>query len=114
MARLEVITGSERRRTWSDERKRALVAEAFAPGAIVAEVARRAAVLPGQIYRWRREIGDGASGFASVIVAPGEAAAMSAAAPAIEVEFPGKVRVRIPASIPPALAAAVVKVLVKR
>jgi hypothetical protein len=35
------------------------------------------------------------------------------AAPAIEVEFVGAARVRIPASIPPALAAAVVRALAK-
>jgi transposase len=35
MARVEVITGVERRRNWSDEQKRAIVAESFAPGAIV-------------------------------------------------------------------------------
>ena len=114
MARVEVITGSERRRDWSDEQKRALVAEAFAPGAIVADVARRADVQPGQIYRWRRELREGAGGFASVIVAPAGPVASSAAALAIEVEFSGKVRVRIPASIPPALAAAVVKALAKQ
>ena len=40
MARLEVFGGPERRRRWSEEQKRAVVAAAFAPGAIVAEVAR--------------------------------------------------------------------------
>jgi transposase len=114
MARVEVISGPERRRAWSEEQKRALVAEAFAPGAIVAEVARRADIQPGQIYRWRRELCDGASGFAAVIVAPGDSVAAPAASPAIEVEFVGEARVRIPASIPPALAAAVVKALGKR
>ncbi|MBV8889618.1 MAG: transposase [Alphaproteobacteria bacterium] len=33
-----------------------MVAESFAPGAVVAEVARRAEVSPGQIYRWRQEV----------------------------------------------------------
>jgi len=41
MARFEVISGPERRRRWSEDQKRALVAAAFAPGAVVAEVARR-------------------------------------------------------------------------
>ena len=56
MARVEVITGPERRRRWSDEQKRAIVAESLAPGAVVADVARRAEVGPGQIYRWRQEL----------------------------------------------------------
>jgi transposase len=59
LARVEVITGPERRRRrrWSDEQKRAIVAESFAPGAVVAEVGRRADVSSGQIYRWRQEVG---------------------------------------------------------
>jgi len=39
MARVEVITGPERRRRWSDEEKRAIVAASFAPGAVVRDVA---------------------------------------------------------------------------
>jgi transposase-like protein len=30
--------------------------KSFAPGAIVAEVARRADISPGQISRWRQEV----------------------------------------------------------
>lgn len=37
MAKFEVITGPERRRRWSEDQKRAIVAESFAPGAVVAE-----------------------------------------------------------------------------
>jgi transposase len=42
MARVDVITGPERRRRWSEEQKRAIVAESLAPGVVVREVARRA------------------------------------------------------------------------
>ena len=49
MARVEVITGPERRRRWSEEQKRAIVAESFAPGAVVSDVARRADISGGQI-----------------------------------------------------------------
>jgi transposase len=114
MTRVEVITGRERRRSWSDEQKRKLVAEAFEPGTKVTEVARCADVQPGQIYRWRREIGERGSGFAPVVVAPVAPVARPAATGAIEVELAGRVSVRIPASIPPALAEAVVKALVTR
>jgi transposase len=108
MARVEVITGPERRRRWSAEQKRAIVAESLAPGAVVTEIARRAEICPGQIYRWRREVGNG---FAQVLIAPvGDGAGCPATA-AIEIEFAGKARVRIPASIPTGLAAAVVKAL---
>src|SRR4051795_6629727 len=71
MARVEVITGIERRRRWSEEQKRAIVAESFAPGAVVSEVARRADVSPGQIYRWRQEL-RAAAGFAQVLIVPAE------------------------------------------
>ena len=119
MARFEVITGPERRRRWSEEQKRAIVAESFAPGAVVSDVARRADISAGQIYRWRQEL-RGAAGFAQVLIAPAESPAPCPAngvapcpEPAIEVEV-GKARVRIPGSIPAALAAAVVKALSRR
>ena len=119
MARVEVITGPERRRRWSEEQKRSIVAESLAPGAIVSEVARRADVYPGQIYRWRNEFRTVADGFAQVLIAPPEpvleaADGATGGEPAIEVEFAGKVRVRIPGSVPTDLAAAVVKALSRR
>ena len=114
MARFEVITGPERRRRWSEDQKRAIVTASFAPGAVVSEVARRADVSAGQIYRWRQELRAAAAGFAQVLIAPAESAAANGVAPcaepAIEVEV-GKARVRIPGSVPAALAAAVVKAL---
>ena len=119
MARVEVITGLERRRRWSEEQKRAIVAESLAPGAIVSEVARRADVCPGQIYRWRQEFRAVADSFAQVLIAPPELAPGAAdgavgGGPVIEVEFTGRVRVRIPASMPADLAAAVVKAVSRR
>ena len=110
MARVEVITGPERRRRWSGEQKRAIVAESLAPGAVVRDIARRAEIGAGQIYRWRRELCAG-KGFAQVVLAPVGDDVSCPAMPAIEIEFAGKVRMRIPASIPAGLAAAVVKAL---
>jgi transposase len=120
MARVEVITGRERRRRWSEEQKRAIVAASLTPGAVISEVARRADVGAGQIYRWRKELRAGANGFAPVLIAAPKAAGttaeepISAAEPAIEVAFAGKVRVRIPRSVPAELAAAVIKALARR
>ncbi len=119
MARVEVITGPERRRRWSEEQKRAIVAESLAPGTIVSEVARRADVCPAQIYRWRQEYRPAVDGFAQVLIAPPEPApeavdGATGGEPAIEVEFAGKVRVRIPVSAPADLAAAVVKAVSRR
>ena len=125
MSQVHVITGPERRRRWSDEQKRAIVAAAFAPGAVVAEVARRADLCTSLIYQWRREFADAPAGFAEVIVAPvdpddgdghgrGDLHRGPAALPAIEVAVGGSPHVRIPASMPADLAAAVIKALVGR
>jgi transposase-like protein len=84
-------------------------------GAIVADVARRAAVYAGQIYRWRQELGHASSGFSQVVIAAmadgGSDRAAQNPAPAIEIEFTGAARLRIPALTPPELAAAVVRAL---
>ena len=117
MAIMQIMTGHERRRSWSEGQKRAIVTAAFAPGAIVADVARRAEVCAGQIYRWRQELGRTERGFSEVVIAAvddrGSNRAALGAAPAIEIEFADRARVRIPALTPPELAAAVVKALVR-
>ena len=53
--RVEVITGVERRRQFSDEEKLRLVEEAFQPGAKATAVARRLGVDVSLLYRWRRQ-----------------------------------------------------------
>jgi transposase len=70
MSRVEVLAGPERRRRWSAEQKRSIIAEAFAPEASVCAVARRRDVVAGQIYRLRNELRTAAAGFAEVVVAP--------------------------------------------
>jgi transposase len=75
---VEVVTRGERRRIWSDEQKRLIVAEAMQPGAMVAEVARRWGIGTGLIYTWRRQMREGergavlapATGFAQLAVTP--------------------------------------------
>ncbi|WP_153017878.1 transposase [Sphingobium sp. AM] len=68
MSQMTVISGPERRRVWTDQQKRELVAAVSAPGANVAEIARRADLRPNQIYRWRRQMEQAAQGFAEVQV----------------------------------------------
>ena len=53
--RLEVLTGPERRRRYSDAEKAALVAETLRPGACAARIARRHGLHPQQLYTWRRQ-----------------------------------------------------------
>lgn len=53
MGRIEILTGRERRRRWSDEEKLRMLAEAEDEGVALAEVARRHDVHPQQLYAWR-------------------------------------------------------------
>jgi transposase len=53
--RLEVITGTGRRRRFSDEDKARIVEETLAPGVVVSEVARRHGLSPQQLFGWRRQ-----------------------------------------------------------
>jgi transposase len=115
VASVEVLASPERRRRWSNEQKQAIVAAAFAPGAVVRDVARQADVTPSLIYRWRRDLRAAANGFARVLMAPaGDGIAAPPPMPVIEIELAGNVRARIPASVSPALAAAVVAALARR
>ncbi len=114
MGQVTVYSGVERRRQWSDEQKRALIEAAFAPGAIVAEVARAADVRSSQLYRWRRDFcgaGQAGTDFAPVVVSlePREAVAPPAA---MLVEIGGSV-VRIAADAPAKLVTAVLRSLAR-
>jgi transposase len=114
MRRVEVISGPERRRRWSEGQKRAIVAEAFAPGASVSAVARRVDVVPKQIYRWRRQLCNAAVGFAEVVVSPSSYERAEAKGPSLEIEVGGDVRIRIPTTTSKELACAVIKAVVAR
>src|SRR3954465_2285252 len=54
--RLELITESKRRRARSAREKAAIVAETFAPGANVSEIARRHGLNRGLLFTWRRQV----------------------------------------------------------
>ena len=53
--RLEVITGTGRRRRFSDDDKTRIIEETLAAGVVVSEVARRHGLTPQQLFGWRRE-----------------------------------------------------------
>jgi transposase len=55
MMGLEIISGVERRRRWSDADKLRIVAEADEPGAKVAEVARRHEISRSILWTWRKQ-----------------------------------------------------------
>ena len=79
--RLEVFTGSGRRRSWTAAQKARIVAESYASGEDVSSVARRHGLTPQQLFGWRRDAqrcaaersGDSADGmtFAPVLVEAG-------------------------------------------
>lgn len=56
MGQVTVFSGPARRRSWNDEERLRIVAEAFAPGARVADVCRRHDVSSGLVYTWRRKL----------------------------------------------------------
>jgi transposase len=132
--RIELITGTERRRRFSDADKLRLVAEAFRPGAVVIEVARRHQVDESLLYRWRRLVAQGLltaepPGLVPVQVAPETpSAAASLAEPrtsmpeapaepahgVIEIELPRGGRVRITGAAEPAMVAAALRALLGR
>ena len=58
--RIELITGTVRRRRWTNHEKATIVAESTRPGVNIAEVARRFGVNGGLLQTWRRKaIGEG-------------------------------------------------------
>ena len=52
--RVDIQVGAGRRRRWSDEVKGRIVAESYAPGAVVSEVARRHGISPQHLFVWRK------------------------------------------------------------
>lgn len=121
--RVEVITGQERRRQFSDEEKLRLVEEAFQPGVKATEVARRLGVDVSLLYRWRRQFFGQQRrlpAFMPITVATDapspeevtEPTAAPAGPPAglIEVEF-ATARLRITGPVDPALVGTVIAAL---
>jgi len=105
LRRIEVITGTGRRRRWDAETKGRLVAESFEPGRSVSEVARRHDISPSLLFLWRRQATEatknaesnvrGGPAFVPMVVAgDAPAAAVANEACVIEVEL-GGVRIRI-------------------
>ncbi|MGY2733331.1 transposase [Sphingomonas sp. UYP23] len=123
MGQMTVFGGPERRRRWSEEERLQILAEAFAPGAFVAQVARRHDVSTALIYTWRRKLCQpvaetgtslpAEAGFAEAVVVDDQRADQAPSQPAIVIDLARVGRVNIFASAPPALAAAVLKAVMR-
>jgi transposase len=102
--RIEVITGTGRRRRWSAETKAQIIAESFAGVAPGSEVARRHGLRPQQLFGWRHQArrgelainGDDKPAFVPVVAdgsgrgrAPHSCAVMTGSA--IEIEVAGMI-----------------------
>ena len=53
--RIELITGTTRRREWPEGEKTRILLESAEPGANISDVARRNGLSPQQLFGWRRE-----------------------------------------------------------
>jgi transposase len=62
--------GERRRRTWSADQKQGITAESFAPGASVADVARRHGLNANMLFTWRRRERREAGGSEPVNIVP--------------------------------------------
>lgn len=135
--RVEIITGPERRRRWSEEEKLQFVEEACRPGSSVSQVARQRGVNASQLFAWRRQvlakglISDNrseASAVAALTFAPVKVAEEATAdtkeearparrrkvprgSATIEIELKGGDRVRVEGSADAALVARIVAAL---
>ena len=98
------VTGVVRRRRWSAGEKGRIVTEAIAPGAVIADVARRHDLVPQHLWNWIRAArkgrfalpDDGLGAFVPVVsTGSGSEARADIGSRAIEVMI-GAVTVRVP------------------
>lgn len=114
---IEIITRGERRRSWTPEQKREIVAESLGCELTPTEVARKHGISSGQLYTWRQQLLGTAGAvieraiprFSEVDLAPapapvGETAPPRPPTPAhsggmIEIMLPGGVSLRVDAAV---------------
>ena len=112
MSQTVLLTGVDRRRRWSDTSRRRILEEAFSPGAVISQVARRHDVSTGLLYTWRRQMEAAARepAFLPAIITTEPVAAI-VAHPVVVVELGQNVRVRIEASAPARIIEATLRAL---
>jgi transposase len=103
--RVEVL-GRERRRTWTAEQKRAIVAESLGSERTPTEVARKYAISSGLLYSWRQQV---LGGPVSVVTGSAPNFARVELGPALDASEP--VLPEIPAPPPPSRPDGVIEVV---
>jgi transposase len=79
--KVDTTSGKRSRRSWSDEDKRRIVEEAIAPGASVADIARRYGVNANLLFNWRKATrASSSAATAAVSASAGPAAAAQSGA----------------------------------
>jgi transposase len=115
--------GERRRRTWSKDEKRRIVAESCAPRASVAVVARRHGINANLLFTWRRQLGGSSTEAHEVknivpVVVASEGlpvgSPVSGASGRIEIVLATGERVIVGADVHTAALARVIKVLSRR
>lgn len=126
---MDIILGQARRR-WSEEEKRAIVAETLSEGETVGSVARRHKLNPSMLFSWRKQYREAPgpaaprsaapAGFAPVTIVPSEpgwpaqSKGSSLDSSLIELDFESGARLRISGTADPELVRAVVKAMTRR
>ena len=120
MGQVAVYSDVERRRRWSDEERLQILGEAFSPGAVVVQVARRYDISTALIYTWRRKLREAQiepaaalpyPGFVEAVVAEDASSPRPHPAPVIVVDLPRGRRVSVFPAAALATVAAVLKAL---
>ena len=128
---MELITRGERRRRWTPEQKREIVAESYGPELTPTEVARKHGISSGQLYTWRHEllglqapvVSRAMPRFAEVALTaplppasspPASAPQASRTAGRIEIVLPGNIIVRVDADVDGAALGRVLDVVRRR
>jgi transposase len=113
--RLEVVDTGRRRR-WSAEAKRRIVAESLEGERLMSSTARRYGIAPSQLFAWRRSFGFGAAErqkddghFASVRLV--EASRAAPGSGRMEVALPQGIRITVDADVDAEALSRVLRVL---
>ena len=117
MAQITLLTGPERRRRWSDDERRRILAAAFAPGAVMSTISRQFEISTSLVYKWRQQAlaadpaGASAAAFAPAVMLAEPATASPPDTTVIIVELANGARLRIGSHASAALVTASLRAL---